>query len=147
MKSRMPHPVRDRGFTLIELVVTMAIVAMLVAIAYPSYRNYVLRGQITQATTGLSASFANMERYFQDNRTYVGGPCLTSSTFGTFTVSCQTSDVTGTAFLIKAVGSGGTSGFMYSIDQSNNQKSTAASPAPSAWHGCTTGWETKAGQC
>ena len=90
MKRRAPaSPQRNNGFTLIELMVTVAIVAMLVAIAYPSYRNYVIRGQLTNATNGLSAVSANMERYFQDNRTYLAAngftpPCATAATYGTF---------------------------------------------------------------
>lgn len=147
MKVTTPAgPRRAAGFTLIELMVTVAIVAILTAIAYPSYRNYVLRGQVTNATTGLSAVSANMERWFQDNRTYVGGPCTTAATYGTFSVSCPTT-ITATTFTLQAVGSGSTSGFTYFLDQQGNQSSTAASPAPSSWTNCTIAWETKAGQC
>ena len=61
----------SQGFTLIELMITVAIVAILAAIAYPNYRNYVIRGQLVDATQGLSAVRANMERYYQDNRSYL----------------------------------------------------------------------------
>jgi Tfp pilus assembly protein PilE len=136
---------------LIELMVTVAIVAMLVAIAYPSYRNYVIRGQLTNATNGLSAVSANMERYFQDNRTYLAAngftpPCQTAVPYGLFTVSCPTT-LTATTYQLQAVGSGNTAGFRFFIDQQSNQSSTVAPPAPSGWTNCTTGWETKAGQC
>jgi prepilin-type N-terminal cleavage/methylation domain-containing protein len=152
MKRRWPvSRQRNKGFTLIELMVTVAIVAMLVAIAYPSYRNYVIRGQLTNATNGLSAVSANMERYFQDNRTYVAAngftpPCSTATPYGTFTVSCPTTP-TATTYQLQAVGSGNTAGFSFFIDQQSNQSSTVAPPAPSGWTSCTTGWETKAGQC
>ena len=144
-------PQRNNGFTLIELMVTVAIVAMLVAIAYPSYRSYVIRGQLTNATNGLSAVSANMERYFQDNRTYLAAngytpPCQTAATYGTFTVSCPTT-LTATTYVLQAVGSGSTAGFKFFIDQQSNQSSTVAPPAPSSWTNCTTSWETKAGQC
>jgi len=139
------------GFTLIELMVTVAIVAILTAIAYPSYRNYVIRGQLTNATTGLSAVAANMERYFQDNRTYVAAngftpPCSTAAVYGQFTVSCPTT-LTATTYVLQAVGSGNTAGFKFFIDQLGNQSSTVASPAPSSWTSCTVAWETKPGQC
>jgi prepilin-type N-terminal cleavage/methylation domain-containing protein len=153
MKRRAPvFWQRNKGFTLIELMVTVAIVAMLVAIAYPSYRNYVIRGQLTNATNGLSAVSANMERYFQDNRTYVAAngftpPCAPPGvTYGLFTVSCPTT-LTATTYQLQAVGSGNTAGFKFFIDQQSNQSSTVAPPAPSGWTNCTTGWETKAGQC
>ena len=155
---------RDAGFTLIELMITVAIVAILTAIAYPSYRNYVLRGQVVSATNGLSAVSANMERWFQDNRTYVGGPCTTATTYGSgsgsFSVSCPAAlsnspggvftgtPLTATSFQLQATGSGSTSGFNYFIDQAQNQGSNVVAPAPSSWiTTCTTTWETKAGQC
>jgi prepilin-type N-terminal cleavage/methylation domain-containing protein len=152
MKRRAPVSRQcNKGFTLIELMVTVAIVAMLVAIAYPSYRNYVIRGQLTNATNGLSAVSANMERYFQDNRTYLAAngftpPCQTAATYGLFTVSCPTT-LTATTYQLQAVGSGNTAGFTFFIDQQSNQSSTVAPPAPSGWTNCTTSWETKAGQC
>jgi prepilin-type N-terminal cleavage/methylation domain-containing protein len=152
MKRRWPvSRQRNKGFTLIELMVTVAIVAILVAIAYPSYRNYVIRGQLTSATNGLSAVSANMERYFQDNRTYLAAngftpPCQTAAPYGLFTVSCPTT-LTSTTYQLQAIGSGNTAGFSFFIDQQSNQSSTVAPPAPSGWTNCTTGWETKAGQC
>ena len=141
---------RAGGFTLIELMIAVTIIAILSAVAYPSYRNYVLRGQVVNATNGLSAVSANMERWFQDNRTYVGGPCGSSSApvvYGTFNVYCSPA-ATATAFTLQAVGSGATSGFTYTIDQTGTQGTTIASPAPSAWiKTCTASWSTKAGSC
>jgi prepilin-type N-terminal cleavage/methylation domain-containing protein len=149
------------GFTLIELMITVAIVAILTAIAYPSYRNYVLRGQVVSATNALSSMSANMERYFQDNRQYTSltagtapmSPCdpaqlATSNTAGTFTLTCPTYSTT--SFTITATGTNGgaTQGFSYSIDQAGNQSSAVVSPAPSAWRlTCASTWETRAGSC
>jgi len=148
---------RARGFTLIELMVTITIIAILSTIAYPAYRNYVLRGQVVSATNGLSAVAANMERYFQDNRTYaVSGtatpPCTTAQPYGTFSVSCNAPSgslaATGVAYVLAAVGSGQTAGFVYTLDQTGTQGSVVASPAPGAWIlTCPSSWETKAGSC
>jgi len=140
------------GFTLIELMVTVAIVAILAALAFPSYRSYVIRGQLVDATNGLATMSADMERYFQDNRTYLAAntftpPCSPpGKKFGSFTVSCPTT-LTATAFQLQAVGSGSTASFTFFIDQQGNKSTTVASPAPSGWTSCSTGWETKAGQC
>jgi type IV pilus assembly protein PilE len=142
------------GFTLIELMVTVLIVAILAGIGYPSYRNYVIRGQIVSATNGLAEMRANMERYFQDNRTYATGtfttPCAItpSPVYGTFTVSCYGTP-TATSFSLQAVGNGNMAGFTYFVDQQNTQTTTVVTPAPSSW---TTGspfacWITKAGGC
>jgi prepilin-type N-terminal cleavage/methylation domain-containing protein len=148
---------RTAGFTLIELMIVVAIVAILSAIAYPSYRNYVLRGQVANATDALSAGSANMERVFQDNRTYIAPstyttPCpgtsapTAAATNGTFSVNCTV--LSATAFTMQAVGSGATAGFTYTIDQAGTQTSTIAAPAPSAWiKTCASSWSTKAAQC
>jgi prepilin-type N-terminal cleavage/methylation domain-containing protein len=138
------------GFTLIELMITVAIVAILAAIAYPNYRNYVLRGQLVDATNGLAALQANMERYYQDNRTYVStgpfiSPCAGASPIGAFTFSCTAGEPTAISYKLQAVGSGSTAGFVFTVDQTN-LKSTVATA--SGWApGCPTTWETKAGQC
>ncbi|MGE5649003.1 MAG: type IV pilin protein, partial [Bacillota bacterium] len=63
---------RKSGFTLIELMVTVAVVAIIAAVAMPSYRDYVIRGKIPQATNNLSTLRAQLEQYYQDNQTYVG---------------------------------------------------------------------------
>jgi len=61
---------RQQGFTLIELMVTVAILAILAAIAVPSYRNYVLRSQRTSATTALLRIQSAEEKYFLQNNAY-----------------------------------------------------------------------------
>ena len=56
----------DRGFTLIELMITVAIIAILAAVALPAYSTYVTRARITDAVKGLSEMRLKMEQYFQD---------------------------------------------------------------------------------
>ena len=147
MKSPLAPIGGSRGFTLIELMITVVIVAILSTIAYPSYRDYVIRGHITDGINGLASVRANMERHFQDNRTYatVGTfttPCGTATTFGTFTVSCSgTPDAT--TFTGQAVGSGPTAGFTFTINQLDVRATTAA---PTGWTTCATQWITKKGQ-
>jgi type IV pilus assembly protein PilE len=140
-----------RGFTLIEVMIAVAIIGILSAVAYPSYRDYITRGQLTDATTGLSTVRAQMERHYQDNRTYdTAGtfvtPCATTDaaprTFGGFEVTC-TATPTATAFTLQAVGSGRVSGFTFTINQSEVRATTAA---PNGWTTCATGWMTKKGQ-
>lgn len=62
---------RNAGFTLIEVMITVAIIAILAAIAYPSYQQYVLRANRTEAQALLNDAAARQERYFAQNNTYV----------------------------------------------------------------------------
>ncbi|MDN8612082.1 type IV pilin protein [Variovorax ginsengisoli] len=61
---------RSTGFTLIEVMIVVAIIGILAAVALPAYNDYVRRGQIPEAFTQLSAYRAKMEQYYQDNRNY-----------------------------------------------------------------------------
>ncbi len=141
-----------RGFTLIELLITVGIIGILTMVAYPSYRDYLIRGQLTDGTNGLANMRAQMERYFQDNRTYASTgtfvtPCaataVASRTFGSFVVSC-TATPTATAFTLQAVGSGQTSGFTFTINEQDVRATTAV---PSGWSStCATTWITKRNQ-
>jgi type IV pilus assembly protein PilE len=82
---------RQRGFTLIELVVTMAIVALLAAIAYPSYINYVRRGNRTDATRNMVQMAQALERCYSQAFTYAGCTAVpagtSNSTQGYYTIT------------------------------------------------------------
>ena len=58
------------GFTLIEVMITVAIVAILGSIALPAYFDYVRRGQLPEAFSNLADYRVKMEQYYQDNRNY-----------------------------------------------------------------------------
>jgi type IV pilus assembly protein PilE len=60
----------QRAFTLIELMITVAIVGILAAIAYPNYTQYVQRGYRAEGIAMLNDAVARMERYYAQNNTY-----------------------------------------------------------------------------
>lgn len=130
---------RRSGFTLIEVLVTVAIVAILASIALPLYTDYVRRGKITEATSNLLAMRTKMEQFYQDNRSYNPGgaipaPCAAGSsiqppTMKGFTIPAANCVTTATTYTITADGgvAGGDQslvGIHYSIDQSNNRLTT-----------------------
>ena len=61
----------NRGFTLIEVMIVVAIIKILTAIAYPSYDEYVKRGNRTEGQAFLSDVAARQERYFSQNNKYI----------------------------------------------------------------------------
>lgn len=135
------------GFTLIEVMITVAIVAILAAVALPSYRDYILRGQLVDGTNGLAALRADMERFYQDNRSYLKTgsfvpPCSKTNVAGYFMLSCSASD--STSYTLQAVGSGPTSGFTFTVNQLGVQATTIT--GVSGWSGCSTAWVTRRGQ-
>jgi len=62
--------VRSRGFTLLELVITCAIVAILASIAYPSYVNSVQKSRRSEATAALLGVASQMERFSTEHSSY-----------------------------------------------------------------------------
>lgn len=61
---------KSLGFTLIELMITVVIIAILAAIALPSYQNYIKRANVKGAQTDLIALSLVFENYYQRNLSY-----------------------------------------------------------------------------
>lgn len=132
-RPRVGAPRRHAGFTLIEVMIVVAIIGILSAIALPAYSDYVMRGKLVDATNTLAALRVRMEQHYQDNRTYadtasVDSPCKTSKTVGAFTVAC--SGVTATAWTATATGSGTVAAFVYTVNQAELMRTTGL---PTGW--------------
>lgn len=121
-----------KGFTLIEVLIVVAIIGILSSIAIPAYTNYVIRGKLVDASTQLSSARVQLEQFFQDYRAYdnsTGGasPCLNNGFPATryFTFTC--SNLTPTTYTVTAAsnlnqGLGNNAGdYTYTIDQNNNK--------------------------
>jgi len=66
----LPTLASARGFTLIEVVIVMSIVAILTAIALPNYTEYVLRSNRSTAQSFLTDAASRQAQFFLDRRTY-----------------------------------------------------------------------------
>nr|WP_187806966.1 type IV pilin protein [Pseudomonas alcaligenes] len=70
---------KSRGFTLVELMVTVAIVAILAAIALPSYRQYVIRGNRVAAQSQMMDIANRQQQFLLANRAYASKSVLEAS--------------------------------------------------------------------
>jgi len=133
----------QKGFSLVELMVVVAIIGILTAVAIPAYSNYVRRGKIAEATTNLSSLRVSMEQYYQDNRTYQNGAACGVAMPSTpavqyFSFACVAP--TATTYTITATGIGGMANFAYTVNQQNAKTSTITAPG---WTGNAACWATK----
>ena len=123
---------RSRGFTLIELMITVAIVGILSAIALPSYRSYIVKTRRTEVQQQLITAAQNQERYFTTNGRYTavagtagcGAAAPADTTFYTFVAACPATNNTFTITATPVVGgsqaSDGTQGLDNSGAKSNS---------------------------
>jgi type IV pilus assembly protein PilE len=130
------------GFTLVETLVVTALVAILAAVALPSYAAYVQRSRILDAVAKLSDLRARMEDYFLDQRTYVDarGACGVAPTAGAsdpFSISCE---ATATTFRATASGRAaqGMADFAYAIDHVGVRETRSLPAGWSISAGCWT---------
>jgi type IV pilus assembly protein PilE len=130
------------GFTLIEILVVVAIVGILAAIAIPQYTDYITRGKISEATGALSELRLRAEKYFSDNRTYAGfNTTVSNPKF--FTYACATPTATTFTCTATGVAGQGMSGFVYTINESNTRTSAFTA---SGWNNSSACWITKKGE-
>ena len=125
---------RMRGFTLIEVMITVAIVGVLAAIALPSYSDYIQRSKIIDGTTKLGDFRSKMEKFFMDNRTYQNvaacGVTPIASPADYFTIGCVAP--TATTYTITATGvpaNGMSNLFIYTVTETGAK----ASSGPAGW--------------
>lgn len=116
-----------RGFTIIEVMIVVAIVAILASVALPSYTDYVRRGKIQEAASALLAQRTRMEQFFQDNRQYTNAgaivsPCNNNPALKYWALDCPI--LTTTTYQIRAQGNGDLTGLTFTLNEGNQRAST-----------------------
>lgn len=134
--SQSPIRLRGgRGFTMIEIMIVVAIIGILASIAFPSYTEYIRKSQVAEAPTVLSDMRTKMEQYYLDNRNYgtAGGACgvvitnncPTGQVCSYFNYSC-TMGATNQTYTLTATGKAGRpSGHTYTVNEANVRQTTA----------------------
>lgn len=127
-----------RGFTIIELMIAVAIIAILAAIALPAYNDYTQRAKLTEAFTALSDFRVRMEQFYQDNRRYDGGGLNGCGVVGPnskyFTFLCAPGLAPSQTYTITATGlaNQGLTNFVYTLNENNVRATTTLG---AGWNG------------
>jgi type IV pilus assembly protein PilE len=142
--TRYPGSMRQRGVTLMELMVVMVVVGILAAIAIPSYRQYVIRATRTDAKTELLGLASRLERCFTRTFNYtrmddVPNACVTvpyTMTEGTYTI---TGNIAAATFTLTATPQAGQADDAlcgaFTINQLGQQGITGTGTAVGCWGG------------
>ncbi len=121
------------GFSLIELMIALAVAAIVAAFALPSYHDHLQRSYLPEASSGLLLTAMRLEQYYQDHRSYLDGVAcgVTLPAPRHFSFSCVPA-ADGQTFLLTATGIAQDmmSEFALTLDQAGNARTMAL---PASW--------------
>lgn len=133
----------QRAFTLIEMLITVAIVAILAAIALPSYNSYIIKSEMRSAQADLLALSLNFENRYQRTLAYPAVPTNTTAglegQFKAWKPSAKASfgysvtDNDATKYTLKASGSGRQSGCTITLTNENLRATSGCKYGSGDW--------------
>jgi len=134
-----------RGFTLIEMMITVAVMAILAAVALPSYSDFTRRANLTSAFEALGTYRIRLEQFYQDSNNYGVGTCavVAPATTSLFEYTCALTD-SGQGFTAAATGVGTMAGYTYTTDAAGANVTTAFPHGSGLPKAC---WLTRATDC
>lgn len=132
----------SQGFTLIEMLIAVAVLAILAAIAIPSYQSYIIKSEIRTAQSELLSLALNFENRYQRTLAYptvtVDDSDAITSTFTSWSPSAShfaftASTSTATAYTLVATGSGRQAGCSISINEKNERSTNGCQFTSGSW--------------
>lgn len=126
---------KSKGFTLIEVMMVVAIIGIIAAVALPAYSEHLIKGKVVDGTSVLADVRLKMEQSYQDNRGYDCSK-ITMPVSKYFTITCDATS--GQKFTITATGKSteNMDGYQFTIDQDNKRQTiefkNATTPLPAA---------------
>lgn len=118
----------QKGFTLIEIMIVVAIIGIIASIALPSYNGYVEAGRAAEAPATLANLRIQMEQCYQDTRDYTNAACdafcapANGDEFFAYDCSVRTANT----YTLRAAGRnvGNMNNYAFTVDQANGRTST-----------------------
>lgn len=141
---KVSTPRKHVGFTLIELMIAVAIIGILSAIALPAYNNYILKGKVKAAQADLVALSLNVENHYQRQLTYpASGADSTAATKALFSgwnpaqkddFKYELTNASATSYTVKATGTtSGVSGCTLTLDHENKRVASGCPGSGTTW--------------